>query len=376
VPLPRPAEGALPGAFCFWRREQALTHQRAVRAASAIALGLTLSACGDGPPAGPIWSGYAEGDYIHIAAPLPGTLSQLAVQAGDTVARGAALFALDAQAETAARDEAAARLAAAQAQAADTTKGRRAEEVAVTRAQLAHAQAQADLANADLARQRQLTEQEFVARARLDDAQAALAQAQARVAELTAALKVAALPARSDDRAAASAQVKAAAQALRQADWRLAQKQQHAPQGGQVSEVYFRAGEYVGAGQPVLALLPPAQLKARFYVPQAELARVLPGQAVELRCDGCGAPIAATVLRVATQAEYTPPVIYSNAQRAKLVFLVEAWPAPADATRLHPGQPLEVRPVTGTAPAGAPTPPAPAGSAAAPTAVSTAASRP
>ena len=66
------------------------------------------------------------------------------------------------------------------------------------------------------------------------------------------------------------------------------------------------------------------------------------GQAVKLACDGCGAPIDAKVTFIASQAEYTPPVIYSKDNRAKLVFLVEARPAPGDAARLHPGQPVDV----------------------------------
>jgi len=94
---------------------------------------------------------------------------------------------------------------------------------------------------------------------------------------------------------------------------------------------------------PVLALLPPANRKARFYVGEAELASLAPGQRVAITCDGCGATIGARISRIAAQPEYTPPVIYSNAQRAKLVFMVEARPEPADAPRLHPGQPLEVR---------------------------------
>lgn len=93
----------------------------------------------------------------------------------------------------------------------------------------------------------------------------------------------------------------------------------------------------------MLALLPPANLKARFFVAESEVATLAAGQAVTLRCDGCGEPIAAHISRIATQAEYTPPVIYSNAQRAKLVFLVEAKPEAKDATRLRPGQPLDVR---------------------------------
>lgn len=303
---------------------------------------LLVGACGEKPASD--WYGYAEGDYVYISTPLAGRLESLSVHAGQNVVKDAVLFVLDAEAEHAARDEAAARLASARAQAANTEKGRRSEEIAITQAQLAQAQAQAALAQSDLARQQQLVAQGFVSKARLDDATTAVRQAQARVAELTAALRVARLPARVDERAASQATATAAAQALRQTEWRALQKQQLSPTSALVSDVFFRPGEFVPAGQPVLALLPPTNVKARFFVPEAELAHVLAGQQVLLSCDGCGAPIAARVTRIATQAEYTPPVIYSNAQRAKLVFMVEAQPDPAQAKLLHPGQPLDVRP--------------------------------
>ncbi len=311
------------------------------RAASAASLVLSLAACGGSAPGG--WAGYVEGEYVYVAAPVAGTLTALQVQAGQTVARGAPLFQLDDVAAKAARAQADAQLAAATAQAANTTKGRRADEVAVTRAQLQQARDQLQRNEAELKRQQQLVAQEFISRSRLDDAATAVAQARARVAELDAALRVAELPARPDEQAAARANTTAAAQALAQWQWREAQAAQRAPVEALVADTYFRAGEYVSAGQPVLSLLPPAGRKARFYVPEAERGALAPGQAVAIRCDGCGAPIAARISRIATQAEYTPPVIYSNAQRAKLVFLVEALPAaPADALRLQPGQPIDV----------------------------------
>lgn len=299
-----------------------------------------LAACAPKPPAG--WSGYAEGEYVYVAPGLGGTLERLAVARGAWVEAGALLFSIEATAEDAARAEAEARAAAARAQAANADKGRRAEEIEVTQAQLDQARSQAALAARELARQRALVAQGFVSAARIDEAQSALRQAQARVDELTAALRVAALPARSDERAAAAAQARAAEEALRQSAWREAQKTRRATVASRVADTFFREGEWVNAGQPVLALLPPAGVKARFFVPQAELAQVPVGRAVELRCDGCAAPIAARVAFVAPQAEYTPPVIYSNAQRARLVFLVEARPAPADAAKLSPGQPLDV----------------------------------
>jgi HlyD family secretion protein len=306
-----------------------------------VGVGL-LTSCSTKQEAG--WSGYADADYIYVAAPVAGTLISLSVEAGQQVARGALLFVLESESEQAARMEANARLAAARSQADNTEKGKRDVEVAVSQAQLAQARAQAELAQHDLARKRDLVARGFVSRAQLEEAQVAVAQAQARVAELGSVVQVARLPARIDERNAADAQVEAARQVLRQSEWRQQQKQQAAPEAGQVADTFYRPGEFVAAGQPVLALLPPANIKARFFIPEAELASVALGRAVTMECDGCGAPIAGRITHLATRPEYTPPIIYSNSQRSKLVFMAEAKPSAADATRLRPGQPLSVRP--------------------------------
>jgi HlyD family secretion protein len=287
------------------------------------------------------WSGYADGDYVYVAAPIAGQLSSLNVVAGQGVAKGKPLFALDDEAEKAAREEANARLAAASFQAADTEKGKREPEVSVNQAQLAQARAQAELARNDLGRKRELLAKNFIAKAQVDEALHAYEQAQARVAELSSVVQVARLPARSDERAAAEAQVDAARQVLRQNEWRAQQKQQLAPVDAQVADTFFRPGEFVNAGQPVVSLLPAANVKARFYVPEDRIQSIALGGNVTLHCDGCR-PIAAHVTFISTKPEYTPPVIYSNEQRAKLVFLVEAKPSPADAPKLRPGQPLQV----------------------------------
>jgi AcrR family transcriptional regulator/biotin carboxyl carrier protein len=218
-------------------------------------------------------------------------------------------------------------------------------QLAVSRAQLAQARAAATLADAELLRQRSLVAQGFISQSQLDNAATAARQAHDKVAELEAALQTAEQPtARPAELAAAQANTRAAQEAQAQAAWREQQARQSAPAAGLVADTFFREGEYVGAGQPVVSLLPPDHRKARFYVPEAEVGRLQVGQPVSLGCDGCGAPIAARISRIAPQAEYTPPVIYSNSQRSKLVFQVEALPAPADALKLHPGQPLDVRP--------------------------------
>lgn len=313
------------------------------RALAAWAL-LLLAACSPPPPAG--WSGYAEGETLQLALPQAGQLAALAVQEGQRVEAGALLFALEGAPERSAADEAQARLAAATAQARNTGTGRRAEEIAITQAQLAQAQVQAAQAGRELERLAALQAQAFVSPAALDGARTAQAQATARVAELAAALQSARLPARPEEQRAAQAQADAASAALAASRWRLQQTRATAPAAGQVTQQYFRVGEWVGAGQPVLALLPDGAVKARFFVPEDQVATLAAGQAVTLHCDGCGPPIAARISHIATQSEYTPPVIYSNSQRARLVFRVEARPAAADAARLRPGQPLDARRAT------------------------------
>lgn len=311
------------------------------RAAGLLLLALLAGCSGNASPG---WAGYAEGDYVYVSAPLGGRVEHVFVSAGQTVAQGATLFALESESEVAARDEAAARLRIAQAQVADVAKGKRVEEIAVANAQLGQAQAQALLARNTLERQQQLVAQGFVAKAQADDAATALRQAQARVVELTEALKVAGLPARSDQRDATAASAVAAQQVLLQSEWRSKQKQQTASESALVADVLFQEGEYVQPGQPVVSLLPPHNTKARFFVPEVDLAALHLGQAVQIRCDGCGAPIPAVISRIATQPEFTPPIIYSNTQRSKLVFMVEAKPDAAHALQLKPGQPLDVVP--------------------------------
>jgi HlyD family secretion protein len=310
----------------------------------ALSMSTMLAGCSEKPTTG--WSGYAEGDYVYVAAPLAGRLDSVAVRAGQSVAVNAPLFSLDAQSEAFAQGEAAARLAVAQAQASNLESGKRKDELAVTQAQLAQARANEALAASDLQRQQQLVAQGFVTKARADDAATLLTQARAKVAELTAALRVAQLPSRSDERAAQRAAAQAAREALLQSQWRTQQKQQTAPTAALVADVFYQVGEYVNAGQPVVSLLPPGNVKARFFVPEADLGAIRPGQAVWINCDGCGKPIAGQISRIATQPEFTPPVIYSNAQRSKLVFMVEAMPQSGVDHQLKPGQPLVVRAAT------------------------------
>ena len=306
---------------------------------TALACLLALGACRDAPPAG--FPGYVEGEYVRVASPLAGTLAQLRVERGAQVAKDAPLFTLESEQERAARSEAQARVRQAQASLANLEKGRRPPEIAAVRAQLAQAQASLRQSEADLTRTQRLVADKFLPPQKRDEALATRDRDRARVAELAEQVRIANLPARSDEIAAANAEVNAATDALAQAQWRIDQKSQTAPAAGLVADTLYRPGEWVAAGAPVVSLLPPGNVKIRFYVPETMLATLRLGDTVRVRCDGCGGDIVATIRFIAPQAEYTPPVIYSRENRAKLVFLVEARPDTPNPA-LHPGLPVEV----------------------------------
>src|SRR5262249_13979568 len=186
-------------------------------------------------------------------------------------------------------------------------------------------------------------------RARADPARGAPRQTRdnhaikaARVRELQGQLEVSQLPARQDQIRAQDAQVQAARAASNQSGWRLDQKHISAAQGGLIVDTLYREGEWVPPGSPVVRMLPPQNVKVRFFVPQTVIGGRKPGRNLTVRCDGCEADVPATVSYIASEPEYTPPVIYSNETRAKLVFMVEARPSVENAVRLRPGQPVAV----------------------------------
>lgn len=127
---------------------------------------------------------------------------------------------------------------------------------------------------------------------------------------------------------------------LNSARTRLARRRAVSREAGTVQQVYYRPGETVPAGRPVVSLLPPRNLKIRFFVPQATLPAVKTGETVAVACDGCAAGLTAKVTFIAGSAEFTPPVIYSLEERSKLVFLIEARPEQPEKFRV--GQPVNV----------------------------------
>jgi HlyD family secretion protein len=291
------------------------------------------------------WQGYLEAEFIHVAAPLAGRLEHLAVQKGTRVNAGAPLFTLELASERAAQREAADRLRSAQARLADLKKGLRPSELTALEARIDQARAAAELSKLELERLSALFKSGAIAASEFDRARLTHDRNLRAVEELDAQLATARLGGRSDRIAAAEAEAAAAAAAKDRADWAVAEKTQSAPSGGFVYDTLFREGEFVLAGTPVISLLPPENVKVRFFVPEPEFASLKAGDTVRVAITGRSAPLEAHVNYLSPRPEFTPPILYNRDNRAKLIFLVEAAVDPALASELHPGQPVDVSPV-------------------------------
>jgi HlyD family secretion protein len=313
---------------------------------SAAALGVFL-AFGRGDQGGNVLSGYVEGEPLYPASPVAGRLVELGVQRGDVVSAGAKLFAVDPAQTMAARDQAAAETQAAKALAADAKRGQRPAELGVIEAQLVAARAQLNEADLTLNRVRPLTEAGAASRAQLDSAVAARATAQANVRAVEKQLQAAKLGARVDQAQAAQDRVRQAEAVLGAAEARLTDTAPTAPSGGRVEDVFFQAGEWVPANQPVMSFIPDDRVRLRFFAPQDGIAAYAVGGEVAFTCDGCAKDMKARITYVSPRPEFTPPVIYSREARERMVFMVEALPI--NAKGLTPGQPIDVLPLKAAA---------------------------
>lgn len=249
----------------------------------------------------PRWLGYAEADYIYVAAPKAGWITTLNAERGAKVTPGQLLFTLDADSEAASHDEAEATIHQAE------------QQVSAARATL-------DLARKEYLRQKALLATDSTTKQNFDEARASLATASASLKEAEAV----------------AAKYHAS---LSDAAYQLSQRRILSRTAGVVQDIYFRPGEYASAATPVVALLPPENVYVRFFVPETDYARLKLGQKVHIHCDGCK-PLSATVSFIADSYAYAPPVVFSVESRTKLVYKVEA--RMKGGVPLHPGQPLDV----------------------------------
>ncbi|MCC2611511.1 HlyD family secretion protein [Neorhizobium petrolearium] len=306
-----------------------------VAAAALAVLPFLLAESGDRA-----YQGWVEADTLFIGAESAGRMTALDVAEGEDVAAGAPLFRLDASSEEAAVAAARAALARSQAE-LDLAEAaqKRPEEIDVLRASEREATARLELAKQDLDRTRVLVERGTATQASLDTAIATEAANRASLDSVRSEITLANLPVRDEQLRQAREAVAAAKADLASAEATLAKRSVAAPAAGSIETLYYRLGEVVPSGRPIVALLPPENVRIRFFVPETEIARLALGQAIRVACDACE-PSDAKISFISGTTEYTPPEIYSLDERAKLVYRVEA--IPADPKSFRPGLPVDV----------------------------------
>lgn len=302
-------------------------------------LPFSLIGCSETPTN--VFQGYVEGEYVHVSSPIGGMLESLSVIRGQQTVKDAPLFSLERDFELAAVNEARHSLQQAEDNLANLEKGQRPSEIASIKAQLKQAKASAALAKIEYERRVKLIEEQTISQEELDRSESDYDQKRQAVRRINADLATARLGARSDEIRAAAAQVLQAEAKLEQAEWNYNQKAQATTAPGLVFDTLFREGEWVSPGQPVVTVLPPENIEVRFYVPQTLVGTLSIGQEALISFDGEPTPIKTRISYISPSAEFTPPVIYSSESRAKLVFLIKSKPEKSDATKLHPGQPVD-----------------------------------
>jgi HlyD family secretion protein len=303
---------------------------------------LAIAACQ--PSSDATWQGWIEADMVFLGPDDSGRIVALAPSEGQEVKAGDFLFAIDSSLQNA--DVEAAKAAVAQSTARLSrvqNAQQRPEEVAIIEATQRQARAALDFSTAELERVRQLQSRGNATRQQLDQAQSNYDRDRATVENSARQIDVARMSGRIEDIDLSRAAIDQAKAQLTNAEARLARTKVTSPAAGRIEEVYFRAGEIVPPGRPVVSLLPPGNMKVRFFVPEPSLARMKIDAPIVVTCDGCASGLTARVSFVSHQSEFTPPVIYSLEERRKLVFKIEARLDKPELFRV--GQPVTVRPL-------------------------------
>lgn len=129
-----------------------------------------------------------------------------------------------------------------------------------------------------------------------------------------------------------------------ESDVRLGWCSIRAPLDATVLSRYREPGEWVSPGARLLTLADVKDIWAYIYVPQPEVARLKPGEALTGYLPELGMkPFAGRILKINDEAEFTPKNVQTRAERQRLVFGVKVGFLGAnDQEVLKPGMTIEV----------------------------------
>lgn len=289
-----------------------------------------------------ILSGYSHGEFVYLSYSGNAKIDRLLVNKGDDVIKGQELVQIesfDAQNILLRAEE---KLSAESAFLRNLKSGERPEELDIIRSQIRKAQSSESQVKRQLERYRNLYVRQAISLAEWEDIRDELTQKGAQVEELINQLKARQLPARQDEISKQFSQVEAAKLERDKARWDFQQTMIIAPVSARVYDIIYRDGERPAANSPIISLLPPDNIKVRFFIPESMLGNFKVGTKVRLLCAGCANNSPGVINYISHEAEFTPPVIYSTKRREKLIFMAEAVPSREQAVRMKIGQPFDV----------------------------------
>lgn len=299
---------------------------------------LLLSACDKNSP---VQQGFVEGQFIYLSSSVSGYLKKLDIYRGNFVKAGQILFSLTPEPENYALIEAKSRLMEEQANLDNILHGERTTILQSLEAKRSQAKADLMYAKTTLDRYQRLHRKHVASQDEVDLALSTYNIKKQLLNQYDADLREARLGKRKQLISAQRAKVNEALETVKRRTWSLKQKQIAAPQNGQIFDTFYKEGEYVKSGSPVTALLTPDNIKVIFYLPEKNLSQIKLKQTIIFQCDGCEKS-KAIITYISPEAEYTPPVIYSQKTRSQLVYRIECTMAPKIAVKFHPGQPVDV----------------------------------
>ena len=299
---------------------------------------LLLSSCGEDKSQ--TFQGYVEGDNIYIACPYEGVLIHKFVLQGQTVKKGDLLFQLNNNPEALLISQGKAEVAEAEAALLDLQKPKRALEIDALQDQVKQAEAHLALANLRVKRYQDLYKKQAVELDRLDEMLANKNALQASKAQFQANLDLAKLGARDDQIKTQIAKLQEVKFGLNLGQWKLSQKKLYASADGVMFDTYYQEGEFVAAAKPIAALLPLTSIRVEFFVPAKALPSIQLTQSIQFTCNGCSKTNEAIITYISPEAEYVPPLVYTRANTANLVFRVKAQIT--HPILFKPGQPVSV----------------------------------
>lgn len=286
------------------------------------------------------YQGYVEGKNIYLASPFSGRLIDAFVARGQHVNAKELLFKLDPDPQEMTNNEASAALEQAEKVYIDLTKPKRPEEIAAIQAQIGQVNSQIALSALRVKRNQTLYDKHVMDKDTLDAAIERHNELGFLKAQYEANLSLAKQGSREEQIKAQKSQIALFTSRKNKSKWELSQKSIYAPTNGVIFDTYYRKGEFVDAGRAIASLLAPENIRIEFFIPSTALAAIHINQKIIFNCDGCAKNNLATIQYISPEAEYVPPLVYSQNNRDKLVFRVKA--SIPDAARFKPGQPVMV----------------------------------